>query len=115
MPTVDTDNLTADGSKKRKVYSMKDLPVPSDQRWSRNVIGTLTLWCGTQPNVWNIPDQDFVDALQVIFDAIYPEVDHQVSLHGAVHAVVNYLLNYSYEDSFTNVFKGPTAYIGVAE
>lgn len=88
-PTADTDALTVDGNKRRKVYNMKDLPVPSDQRWSRNVIGTLTLWCGTQPNVWSIPDQDFTKALQTIFDTVYPEVEYQVNLHGAVHAVVN--------------------------
>lgn len=84
--------------KKRSEYKTKDLPVPSDQRWSRGVIGTLTLWCGTQPDIWVIPDEAFVKALQDIFNAVYPETKHRVVINGAVHAVVSVLsvkLSYS--------------------
>ncbi|KIJ62071.1 hypothetical protein HYDPIDRAFT_30622 [Hydnomerulius pinastri MD-312] len=73
--------------KKRSHYSTKDLPVLSDHRWSRGVIATLTLWCGVQPNIWSIPEEEFAAALQIIFDIVYPNVKYRVTTVGSVHAV----------------------------
>ena len=50
-PTSDSQHGIVDNLKKRSEYKTKDLPMPSDQRWSCGVIGTLTLWCGTQPDI----------------------------------------------------------------
>ncbi|KAG6374998.1 hypothetical protein JVT61DRAFT_3773 [Boletus reticuloceps] len=65
------DGFVIESVKKRSEYTMKDLPVPSDQRWSRGVIGTLTLWCGSQPN------EVFVAALQDIFNNVYPGIKYR--------------------------------------
>ena len=89
-PTSDSQHGVVDNLKKRSEYKTKDLPVPSDQRWLRGVIGTLALWCGTQPDIWIILDDAFVKALQDIFNAVYPKTKHRVTVNGAVHAVGKY-------------------------
>lgn len=68
---------------------MKDLPVPGDNRWSRGVIATITLWCSSQPNVWTIPEENMVPALQTIFDSVYPDVKYRVTASGSVFAIVS--------------------------
>ncbi|KAG6371432.1 hypothetical protein JVT61DRAFT_9445 [Boletus reticuloceps] len=75
----DTDGFIIESVKKCSEYTMKDLPVPSDYRWSRGVIGTLTLWCGTQPNIWVIPNEPFAAALQDIFNVIHPGIKYHVT------------------------------------
>ncbi|KAG6371005.1 hypothetical protein JVT61DRAFT_10725 [Boletus reticuloceps] len=83
----DADGFVIESVKKRSEYTMKDLPVPSDQRWSCGIIGTLTLWCGSQPNMWVIPDEVFVAALQDIFNNVYPGIKYRVTTNCSVHAV----------------------------
>ncbi|KIK80414.1 hypothetical protein PAXRUDRAFT_158774 [Paxillus rubicundulus Ve08.2h10] len=73
--------------KKCSLYSTKDLPVPSDHRWSHGIIATLTLWCGVQPNIWSIPEEDFAAALQTIFNVVYPSVKYRVTTVRSVHVV----------------------------
>lgn len=75
--------------KPRNKYSMKDLPVPGDNRWSRGVIATITLWCSSQPNIWTIPEEKMVPALQTIFNHIYPDVKYRVAPSGSVFAIVS--------------------------
>ena len=42
----------------KKKYTIKDLPVPSnDSRWSCGLVGMITLWASAQPNVWVIPEE----------------------------------------------------------
>lgn len=105
----DSQHGVTDNLKKRSEYKTKDLPVPSDQRWSRGVIGTLTLWCGTQPDIWVIPDDTFVKALQDIFRAVYPETKHCVVINGAVHAVVS-ALSVTLPNSCNFVYRPHNAY-----
>ncbi|KIK80210.1 hypothetical protein PAXRUDRAFT_159252, partial [Paxillus rubicundulus Ve08.2h10] len=83
----DMDGYIIEAIKKCSLYSTKDLPVPSDHRWSRGVIATLTLWCGVQPNIWSIPEEDFAAALQTIFNVVYPTVKYRVTTVGSVHVV----------------------------
>jgi len=43
------------------IKTIKDLPIPcNDSRWSRGLVGTITLWAGAQPNVWVIPEESLV-------------------------------------------------------
>lgn len=92
-PALDSGSQdgTVDNLKKQSEYKTKDLPVPSDQRWSRGVIGTLTLWCGIQSDIWVIPDEAFVKALQGIFNVVYPAIKHHIVINGVVYAVVSVL------------------------
>ncbi|KIK77215.1 hypothetical protein PAXRUDRAFT_28847 [Paxillus rubicundulus Ve08.2h10] len=52
-------------------YSNMDLPVPA------NV-----------PNVWVIPEEDLVVALQTIFNAVHPQVDYTITTQGSVYAII---------------------------
>ncbi|KIJ67661.1 hypothetical protein HYDPIDRAFT_165537 [Hydnomerulius pinastri MD-312] len=85
----DADGYILKTIKKRNKYSSKDLPVPGDNRWSRGVIATITLWCSVQPNVWSIPEEQMAPALQVIFDNVYPGIKYRVTPAGSIFAIYN--------------------------
>lgn len=73
----------------KKQYNNKDLPVPTDHRWSRTFISTATLWCSVQSNMWNVPDEQLASALQQIFEVVYPNVKYRVTPAGSVFSVVS--------------------------
>ncbi|KIK80144.1 hypothetical protein PAXRUDRAFT_36279 [Paxillus rubicundulus Ve08.2h10] len=83
----DVDGYIFEAIKKCSNYSNKDLPMPSDQRWSQGVITTVMLWCGAQPKVWSIPEDELVAALQFIVDVVYPGLKYQVTPAGSVFGV----------------------------
>ncbi|KIJ10191.1 hypothetical protein PAXINDRAFT_16761 [Paxillus involutus ATCC 200175] len=83
----DTNGYIVEVIKKRNKYSSKDLPVPSDSRWSHGVIAMIMLWCSVQPNMWSIPEEDMVTALQVIFDTVYPGIKYRVNPAGSVFVI----------------------------
>ncbi|KAF8837066.1 hypothetical protein BDN67DRAFT_1014158 [Paxillus ammoniavirescens] len=82
-----TESYLIDVVKKRANYNNKDLPVPSDHRWSRSFISTATLWCSIQPNMWSVPEEQLVSALQAIFNVEYPGIKYQVTTSGSVFSV----------------------------
>ena len=51
---------------------------------------TVILWAGGQSSIWSIPDETLATALQGIFSAIYPDVQYEVTVQGAVFGVVCY-------------------------
>ena len=74
----------------KKKYTAKDLPVPSnDSRWSRGLVGTITLWAGAQPNVWVIPEELLVAAVQAVWDIVFPHVKYRVTADGSVIGIVS--------------------------
>ena len=78
----------------KKKYTIKDLPIPSnDSRWSRGLVGTITLWAGAQPNVWVIPEESLVAAVQVVWDVVFPRVKYRVTADGSVIAIVSSTFN----------------------
>ncbi|KAI6004156.1 hypothetical protein EDD15DRAFT_2360429 [Pisolithus albus] len=93
----DFDNkvsLVSQGPHKTKPhskYSNSDLPVPVNSRWTNQFLDTATLWAGSQPNIWTIPEDAMVTAFQEIFNAIDPNVVYMVKNHGsqAVFAVAS--------------------------
>jgi len=85
----DADGYIIDVVKKRSEYNNKDLPVPSDHRWSRSFIPMATLWCSVQKNIWSVPDEQLASALQLIFNVVYPDIKHQVTTSGSVFSVVS--------------------------
>lgn len=84
----DKDRYIIDAVKKRHEYNNKDLPIPIDSRWSRSFISTVTLWCSTQPNIWNIPDEPLAVTLQLVFNTVYLDVKYHVTTTGLVFSVV---------------------------
>jgi len=81
---------TSTESKSRSEYKNSDLPVPGDHKWTNVFIDTAILWAGGQPNIWSIPDETLATALQEIFSIVYPDVQYQVMVHGAVFGVVHH-------------------------
>lgn len=75
--------------KPRGQYRNNDLPVPADSKWVKAFLSTALLWAGSQANPWEISESLMADALQEIFDVVYPNVKYKVNPNGAVFAVVS--------------------------
>ncbi|KIK81547.1 hypothetical protein PAXRUDRAFT_27844 [Paxillus rubicundulus Ve08.2h10] len=71
----------------RSDYSNVDLPVAANTVWLGTFINTMTLWISIQPDIWLIPEEDFVVALQTTFNAVYPQVPYTVTTQGSVYAI----------------------------
>ena len=85
----DKDGYIIDTVKKHHEYNNKNLPVPVDFRWLRLFISTVMLWCSTQSNIWNIPDEELVVALQLVFNTIYLDIKYCVTTMGSVFSVIS--------------------------
>ncbi|KIK37994.1 hypothetical protein CY34DRAFT_46833, partial [Suillus luteus UH-Slu-Lm8-n1] len=68
-------------------YRNTDLPVPADSKWVKAFLSTAVLWAGSQPNPWEMSESVMADALQDIFDVLYPNVKYTVNQNGTVFAV----------------------------
>ena len=44
-----------------------------DRKWSKNVLLTLLLWLGDQPNIWSVPEGDLMHTLREIIKVIFPK------------------------------------------
>ncbi|KAI6001201.1 hypothetical protein EDD15DRAFT_2158943, partial [Pisolithus albus] len=62
---------TGNGSSR---FTNTDLPplFLKGRKWAKNFLPTLFLWVGDQPNVWSIPEDELVHALQEIIKVVYP-------------------------------------------
>ncbi|KAG1806709.1 uncharacterized protein HD556DRAFT_1303115 [Suillus plorans] len=74
--------------KSRSTYRNSDLPPQcQDQRWPKHFLSTLYLWAGSQNDLWQFADTSLVEALQCIFDVIYPDLQYKVTAQGSVFGV----------------------------
>ncbi|KAG1864576.1 hypothetical protein C8R48DRAFT_773092 [Suillus tomentosus] len=65
-----------------------DLPPQcQDQRWPKHFLSTLYLWAGSQNGLWQFADTSLVEALQCIFDVVYPDLQYKVTAQGSVFGV----------------------------
>ena len=53
-------------------------------------LNTAVLWAGSQDNLWEISEHEMADALQEIFDVVYPDVPYKVTINGSVFAIVSF-------------------------
>ncbi|KAG1766908.1 hypothetical protein EV702DRAFT_980495 [Suillus placidus] len=79
--------------KPRGQYRNNDLPVPADSKWVKAFLSTALLWAGSQPNPWEMSESVMADALQEIFNVVYPGVKYKVNPNGAVFAVTQQRLS----------------------
>ncbi|KAG1796938.1 uncharacterized protein HD556DRAFT_1441116 [Suillus plorans] len=80
--------------KARSAYRNTDLPPAcQDGRWPKVFLLTIYLWAGSQPNLWNISDDALLEAINHIFQVVYPEVKYAPSLQGSVFGVTNQCLS----------------------
>ncbi|KAG1827930.1 hypothetical protein EV424DRAFT_1643064 [Suillus variegatus] len=69
-------------------YRNSDLPPQcQDQRWPKHFLSTLYLWAGSQNDLWQFADTSLVEALQCIFDVVYPDLQYKVTTQGSVFGV----------------------------
>ncbi|KAG1882349.1 hypothetical protein F4604DRAFT_1921498 [Suillus subluteus] len=83
---VDTPH---DKLKPRAQYRGTDLPeqVQADNRWAKKFLPTMILWAGSQECLWSIPDATLLTHVQIVFQAIYPDVNLTIVLNGAVFSL----------------------------
>jgi hypothetical protein len=76
--------------KSRSTYRNCDLPPQcQDQWWPKHFLPTVYLWAGSQDDLWQFTDAPLVDALQHIFDVVYPDLRYKVTAQGSVFGVVS--------------------------
>ncbi|KAG1864366.1 hypothetical protein F4604DRAFT_1928806 [Suillus subluteus] len=66
-----------DHMKSRSSYHNVDLPATMqvDQCWTKQYLPTIMLWAGSYQEIWNIPDEVLLLHAQLIFDAVYKELN----------------------------------------
>jgi hypothetical protein len=67
-----------------------DLPIGTNQRlWRRSFVSTYMQFAASQPDPWDIPAGIACQKLQIIWDAIFPEIDYAVTATSAVYLLVS--------------------------
>lgn len=61
----------------------------NDSRWSRGLVGTITLWVASQPNPWVIRKEKLAAAIRIIWDIMFPEIRYSVTLDGSIMGIVS--------------------------
>jgi hypothetical protein len=78
--------------KPRAQYRNTDLPAPvqADQRWTKKFLPTMLLWAGSQEEqLWNMLDAMLLEHIQLVFNAVYPELSLTVVQNGVVFSLVS--------------------------
>lgn len=83
---VDT---TPEHMKARDAYRTVDLPaaMQADQRWTKKYLPTILLWAGSYKDIWVIPDDVLLHHAQLIFDAVYKDLNIVLVHNGVVHSL----------------------------
>ncbi|KAI6097638.1 hypothetical protein EV401DRAFT_1895469 [Pisolithus croceorrhizus] len=76
MFQYDAEGYIIENIKKR--YTIKDLPVPSND--------------SAQPNVWVIPEESLVATVQMVWNTVFPHVKYRVTPDGSVMAIIQQCL-----------------------
>ncbi|KAG2107197.1 uncharacterized protein F5147DRAFT_774418 [Suillus discolor] len=69
-------------------YHTVDLPaaMQADQRWTKKYLPTIMLWAGSYEDIWVIPDDVLLHHAQLIFDAVYKDLNIVLIHNGVVHS-----------------------------
>ncbi|KAG2029391.1 hypothetical protein BDR03DRAFT_987785 [Suillus americanus] len=75
--------------KPRAQYQNTDLPdqVQVDHCWAKKFLPTMMLWAGSQESLWSIPDATLLTHIQIVFQAVYPELNLAIVQNGAVFSL----------------------------
>ncbi|KAG1749251.1 hypothetical protein EDB19DRAFT_1629864 [Suillus lakei] len=71
-------------------YRNVDLPATMqvDQCWTKQYLPTIMLWAGNYQEIWNIPDEVLLLHAQLIFDAVYKELNINIIQGGVIHSLI---------------------------
>ncbi|KAG1736227.1 hypothetical protein EDB19DRAFT_1830039 [Suillus lakei] len=67
----------------KRYKSLLNLP----EQWPKHFLPTLYLWAGSQDDLWQFTDISLVEALQCIFDVMYPDLKYKVTAQRSVFGV----------------------------
>ncbi|KAG2127950.1 hypothetical protein DEU56DRAFT_982614 [Suillus clintonianus] len=75
--------------KPRSAYRNVDLPatLQVDQRWAKKYLPTVMLWAGSYEDLWTIPDDVLLLHAQLIFNAVFKELNITIVHGGAIHSL----------------------------
>jgi hypothetical protein len=57
--------------------------------WRKKFITTYEKWLGTRSEPWDVEDKDSCEALQAIWNTVYPHIDYHVDADGPVFYIVS--------------------------
>lgn len=79
--------------KPRSAYRNVDLPamLQVDQRWAKKYLPTVMLWAGSYEDLWTIPDDVLLLHAQLIFNAVFKELNITIVHSSAIHSLVSSL------------------------
>ncbi|KAG2030824.1 hypothetical protein BDR03DRAFT_1016715 [Suillus americanus] len=75
--------------KPRAQYQNTNLPdqVQADHCWAKKFLPTMMLWAGSQESLWSIPGATLLTHIQIVFQAVYPELNLAIVQNGAVFSL----------------------------
>ncbi|KAG1880174.1 hypothetical protein F4604DRAFT_1679271 [Suillus subluteus] len=78
-----------DRMKSRSAYRNIDLPamMQADQCWTKKYLPTVMLWAGSYQDIWTIPDDVLLLHAQLIFNAVYKELNITIVHGGVIHSL----------------------------
>ncbi|KAG1753703.1 uncharacterized protein EDB91DRAFT_1242676 [Suillus paluster] len=83
---VDTPH---DNLKPQLQYQNTNLPeqVQADHHWAKKFFLTMMLWASSQESLWSIPDATLLTHIQIIFQAVYLELNLTIVQNGVVFSL----------------------------
>ncbi|KAG2342484.1 hypothetical protein BDR05DRAFT_948868 [Suillus weaverae] len=61
--------------------------IADNQRWMKKYLPTIMLWAGSYEDIWVIPDDVLLHHTQLIFDAVYKDLNIVLVHNGVVHSL----------------------------
>ncbi|KAG1907211.1 uncharacterized protein F5891DRAFT_1181506 [Suillus fuscotomentosus] len=82
-------DTTPDHMKPHGTYRNVDLPATMqvDQCWTKKYLPTVMLWAGSYDDIWNIPDEVLLLHAQLIFNAVYKDLNITIVHGGVIHSL----------------------------
>ena len=75
--------------KQTKKLSNNNLPDGVDLKtWRRSFVATYMQYVGSSPNPWDIPAKLACEKMQLIWDAVFPNIKYKVTSTSAVYFLV---------------------------
>jgi len=83
-----------EGGKCISKYTNTDLPQGTqvNNAWQKKFIKTYKKWLGMCTEPWDVEDQDSCEALQTIWNTIYPHINYIVDANGPIFYIVTELV-----------------------
>lgn len=76
--------------KRTKKLSNNDLPDGVDLKtWRRSFVSTYMQYAGSAPNPWEIPAKLACEKMQLIWDAVFPDIEYEITPTSTAYYLVS--------------------------